>query len=484
MIFLLRANSLNIAEHGYSARRLSGPSQIFIESAAHSRCAGNGPQSLQRACWPKRREKGHCCTERLPVRKSHACPRDGNTQKRAGSHGEMTVLAIACGVVSSVAMFEITPTVTANRLEVTITGAPEAIYYEWQGPIAFPVPRTHDFALLAALAPAMRVGGDVYVHGRIDRRLLANAEKFSEIWAAWRPDLYRQIRIAAAEELEPCLPNPQAGHAFALSAGLDSVFSLMQNSAGADGRVSRRPGAAYLMNWRRKDSPDDPWFERARRQAQRIADQLGVPFFVCSTNWRSFSVNFYVDHPVGIIAAAHCLDAMAAGCVLAADAMYVDEYKLAPLGNNHTTNPLLSSSAFEVTNYGGAYRRMEKMRLLAQRPELLREVVVCHERPDDAVNCGRCEKCVRSGLELFVGTGAVEPFMRSLPSPWRVAAMKPMSESSLVFWRDMMRSWRDGRPGLRAGIGALMWRSQLQQQPFMRALKAAEIAIFRRRKAA
>jgi hypothetical protein len=379
-------------------------------------------------------------------------------------------------------MLELTPRIEGNRLEVEIGGAPARINYNWRGPSPLPPPRNDDFALLAALAPAMRRGGRIRVNGRVDSRLMANAEKYSEIWAAWRPDLFRPVSITAAEELPPATSDADAGYAFALSAGLDSAFSLMQNSAGANGRVNRKPGIAYLMRWQADVTAPDPWLDRLSEHAQRIAGQTQTPFYVCTTNWRAFSVNFFMDHALGIIAAAHCLNGITSGCVIAADAMYVDECKLAPLGNNHTTNPLLSSSGFEVVNYGGAYRRLQKMELVAQRPELLREIVVCHEKPVSGVNCGRCEKCVRSGLELFVHNGAVEPFMRGLPSPQRVAAMKPMSEGSLVFWRDMLEEWPRGHAALRAGINTLMWRSEFQQRPLMRALKSAEIALFRRRR--
>jgi len=379
-------------------------------------------------------------------------------------------------------MIQITPRVEGDRFEIAISEAQHSIYYQWSGPASLPAPRNHDFALLGALAWAMRRGGPVHVRGAVDARLLANVEKFSEIWATWRPDLFRVVQASADDERAPALAAPDRGHAFALSGGLDSVFALMQNAGRADGRRTRTPSVAFLMDWRGDaNEAGGAWAARARAHAQCIADRFGAPFFTCATNWRRFSVNFFLDHALGIIAAAHCLNGLTAGCVLAADAMHVDEYKLAPLGNNHTTNPLLSSSAFEVLNYGGAYRRMDKMRLVSAHPDLLEQVVVCHERPAARANCGACEKCVRSGFELFVLTGRTEPFMAAPPSPWRLAWMKPMAESSLVFWREMRRRWPDGHSGLRAGVDTLMWRSVLQQQAWMRALKALELTLRRTR---
>lgn len=375
-------------------------------------------------------------------------------------------------------MIIVTPQRKGNRLEVRIEGAPEPIVYDWAAPPNVQVaPRNDDFALLAALSYAMKRGGALHVRGRVDRKLLSGAEKFAEVWAAWRPDRFQPLRVSADEELDPSLPDPSLGYAFAISGGLDSIYSLMRNSAGADGRVNRRPSAGYLMDWRNTGAPETDWAMRLRDRARAIAAAFDIPFFACTTNWRAFSTDFFLDHALGIIAAAHCLNATTSGCVLAADAAYMDELRLAPLGNNHTTNPMLSSSAFEAINFGASSPRMDKMRHAATRPDLIAHMVVCHAKVPGKPNCGRCEKCVRTGLELFTVCGSPRPLLDELPDPWRVAWMKPMSYSSVVFWRSMLKHWPKGHGALRAGVDFLLWRSMLQHGPLLRALKSVERRI-------
>jgi hypothetical protein len=377
-------------------------------------------------------------------------------------------------------MITVTPQREGNRFEVHIEGAAAPIIYDWAAPHGAAVaPHNDDFALLAALSYAMKRGGALHVRGRVDSKLLSGAEKFAEVWASWRPDLFRALRVSADKELDPMLPDNNHGYAFAISGGLDSVFSLLRNSAGADGRVNRRPGAGYLMDWRNAGEPESDWAAQLRDRARAIADAFDIPFYACTTNWREFSTDFFMDHALGIIAAAHCLNATASGCVLAADAAYRDELRLAPLGNNHTTNPMLSSSAFEAINFGASFLRMEKMRQAAVRPDLVAQMVVCHAKVPGKPNCGRCEKCVRTGLELFAVTGSPSPILEALPDPWRVAWMKPMAYSSVVFWREMLAFWPKGHGALRMGIDFLLWRSMLQRGPLLKALKSVERRVRR-----
>ncbi len=327
----------------------------------------------------------------------------------------------------------------------------------------------------------MARGGRLHVRGRVDARLLANAEKFCEIWAHWYPQKYKPVRVGADEELVPQQADPRQGYAFAVSGGLDSLYSLMRNAEGADGRLTRRAALGYLMRWRSNDDAADTGLTEAR--ARITAAHFGLPFAVCTTNWRERCTDFFFDHSHGIIAAAHGLNAMAAGCVLAADYSYEDEVVLTPRGNNQTTVPLVSSSLFESVSYGASAARLEKMRAVHARPGLVDHIVVCHAKPSGRANCGRCEKCVRTGLELFVVSGDPAPILPRLPDPWRVAWMKPMALGSVVFYRRLLRLWPAKRTLLRLGVEFLLWRSTLQQSPLMRALKTVELRLRPRRAA-
>jgi hypothetical protein len=76
-----------------------------------------------------------------------------------------------------------------------------------------------------------------------------------------------------------------------------------------------------------------------------------------------------------------------------------------PPGASH---PLLdqhfSTAAVQVYHEHASWNRVDKLRLLAEWPEALRIMQPCHYveiPPAGRINCGRCEKCVRTMLGLL-----------------------------------------------------------------------------------
>jgi len=365
-----------------------------------------------------------------------------------------------------------TPVVSGPRFEIHVEGECSSVVYDWKGASVAP-PRNDDFALVGALSIAMQRGGALHVRGRVDRRLLANAEKFAELWSSYRPDLFRPVRLSADVELAAEAPREEEGYAFALSGGVDGLFALARNIAQGDGRTNRRPAAAFFMDWDDALPISPAWAESLRRRTGRLASAFGLPHLVCTTNWRDFCRDFSIEHALGIIAAGHCLNGGFTGCVLAADHTHRNEVALGPWGNNHTSNPLLSSSIFETISFGGAFERLEKVRFLAKHPELVADLAVC-TRASGAENCGICEKCIRTGLELFLATGSPQPVLRALPSPLSLITRKPLTPSSACFWQRIHANWPQENPWIRSAISVWLLRSALQQTPLFKGLQSLE----------
>jgi hypothetical protein len=82
-------------------------------------------------------------------------------------------------------------------------------------------------------------------------------------------------------------------------------------------------------------------------------------------------------------------------------------------GTHHVTNPFpmgthfavdghFSSQRVTIMHEGSRYFRIDKVRDLASWPAALAALRVCHEAQGIQANCGRCEKCLRTRLELLV----------------------------------------------------------------------------------
>lgn len=77
---------------------------------------------------------------------------------------------------------------------------------------------------------------------------------------------------------------------------------------------------------------------------------------------------------------------------------------LEPLGSHPLLDPSYSSASLNVAHDGLLYSRFDKMRLLADWPASLEVLRVCADplRPKGKINCGKCEKCVRTRVSLLV----------------------------------------------------------------------------------
>jgi hypothetical protein len=122
-----------------------------------------------------------------------------------------------------------------------------------------------------------------------------------------------------------------------------------------------------------------------------------------------------------------------------------------PMGSHPATDGLFSSQRIRVIHDGGRFSRLDKVRDLVNWPTALAALRVCPAHPESGVNCGKCEKCLRTRLELLAaGIEETSAFGRSLTpiELWDESVPTPTSHRAIMY--------EDLLPALRArGLGAL-----------------------------
>ena len=94
--------------------------------------------------------------------------------------------------------------------------------------------------------------------------------------------------------------------------------------------------------------------------------------------------------------------------------------------------------AFEAARRGVAAldARLEKVRDLANWPTALEALRVCPARLEDGGNCGKCEKCLRTRLELLAAgveqTSALGPSLTPVEL-WEEAVPAPTSHRAIMY---------------------------------------------------
>lgn len=72
------------------------------------------------------------------------------------------------------------------------------------------------------------------------------------------------------------------------------------------------------------------------------------------------------------------------------------------VGSRPDIDPLNGSRHVEIEHVAGSWTRLQKIRAIANEPLVQRHLRVCWKNVGNSLNCGRCEKCVRTMIELDV----------------------------------------------------------------------------------
>lgn len=107
-----------------------------------------------------------------------------------------------------------------------------------------------------------------------------------------------------------------------------------------------------------------------------------------------------------------------------------------PMGSHPAVDHLLSSQRLQIIHDGSRFTRLEKVRELATWPTGLAALRVCPETSGEEANCGRCEKCLRTRLELLAAgveeTAAFGPSLTPIEL-WDEAVPAPSGHRALMY---------------------------------------------------
>jgi hypothetical protein len=313
-------------------------------------------------------------------------------------------------------------------------------------------------AFLAACFPLAALHGESRV--RIEEKpcpmLVEGLRTAHAWWASWggmptrpptieTPARARSRNLTAPRRAVSCL-----------SGGVDGLHTLMHNR-----RLYREGDPAYIREalfihgfdiGKRPRDPENERFRMALDRLEPVAAEAGVRLIPCRTNLR------HLPSKPGFWANRHNGAALAAvghSATLGPTYLFVGgTYHVAnpvPVGSHPAVDGLFSSQRLTVIHDGSRFSRLEKVRDLASWPTALAALRVCPGNVGDQPNCGRCEKCLRTRLELLaVGVEETAAFGPSLTpiDLWDKAVPQPIGDRAIRY--------EDLLPPLRArGLTAL-----------------------------
>ena len=313
-------------------------------------------------------------------------------------------------------------------------------------------------AFLAACFPLAALHGESRV--RIEEKpcpmLVEGLRTAHAWWASWG-GMRLRAPIIETPAWGRCRNPPAPRRAVScLSGGVDGLHTLMHNR-----RLYRDGDPAYIREvlfihgfdiGKRPRDPENERFRMALGRLDPVAIEVGVRLISCRTNLR------HLPSKPGFWANRHNGAALAAvghAATLGPAYLFVGgTYHVAnpvPVGSHPAVDGLFSSQRLTVIHDGSRFSRLEKVRDLASWPTALAALRVCPGNAGDRSNCGRCEKCLRTRLELLAAgvdeTAAFGPSLTPIEL-WDSAVPQPIGDRAIRY--------EDLLPPLRArGLGAL-----------------------------
>lgn len=261
-----------------------------------------------------------------------------------------------------------------------------------------PVSTTLEPFLVAAVIAAMRAGQRLQVAGGVTRGLLVNLQTAQEVLAMWDPSL-RVVPIDA-EERQPALGDRQRGVGSFFSGGVDSFYTLLEHQSEITSIV-----LVHGFDFSLRDTS----LRRSVSAAARdVAQALGKTLIEVETNLKDYSDRVAkwgpAYHGAALASVGHFLSPRLRKLYIPATHTYAD---LFPWGSHPILDPLWGNEEIAFVHHGNGATRVEKVRAIARHELPMRHLRVCCVNDPESYNCGRCEKCLRTMVNLRV-VGALD----------------------------------------------------------------------------
>ena len=293
--------------------------------------------------------------------------------------------------------------------------------------------------LAATLLPAMMSGNRLTIDAPVSTKLRAGVERVQDVLIAWWGERYSLQRVSIEAPTEAIMVGGSA-RAACFSRGVDSYYTVL-----AGRNAPRGPGLTHLLYSGTidfMDADERRQRERALAATAGAAEDLGVPLLSVHTNLREFHEGYagwIHGYAQALAAVGHALGGLLAE--LRISTAYHRSQGLRWASHPALAGPL-SSESVTVRHVGSDARRIDKVRAIGTHGSVLRRLRVCIV-PDSEQNCGRCEKCLRTMLELYAA-GALER-CPTFPGPLLPDAVSELrlNRPQAVWYREILEALGD-----------------------------------------
>lgn len=324
---------------------------------------------------------------------------------------------------------------------------PFEMYFETTGPAASDLESNPQAYLVAGFVPAMHFGEKrIHIAADICPEMLNGLETNMRWLQHWSDHQLRPLRIECTRSRADLSTRAVRRAGSFLSGGIDSLATLRTNRLDfpLDHSASIRDCImvyGFDIGGGAQIDHEEAFFDRSVTALREIAQDAQVDLIPFKTNVRLLhnDVSFWMSYFCGaaLAAVAHALSHRLSR-------VYIGSSFNIPALPVSSSHPLLDSNygshALQIIHQGLDLTRLEKVRRVADWDVALRNLRVCTLNPDTGLNCGICEKCVRTMLELLaVGKlNAAESFPTQHIDPDLLETIKIRDDYVAVWYEELL----------------------------------------------
>jgi hypothetical protein len=265
----------------------------------------------------------------------------------------------------------------------------------------------HSF-LVGCIIPAMHFGEKrVLCEAEVCPGLREGLEMVMALIKEWSGGEYKPLTIETKISPAARRSNGQRRAGLFLSGGIDSLAALRVNKMNYP---AQHPGSVkdcllihgFDIGGVIKRGMKYHVFERAKAAMSLVAEDANVTLIPVYTNIRHLcdERDLWLDKFFGAVlaAVAHAFDSRLNLVYIASS---YDIPNLGPCGSHPLMDPEYSSFDLTIKHRDLELSRLDKLRLVADWDVAFHNFRVCLANVKDRLNCGKCEKCVRTMTELL-----------------------------------------------------------------------------------
>jgi hypothetical protein len=322
---------------------------------------------------------------------------------------------------------------------------PLALFFEARGAGAAELSPEPEAFLTACFLPAMRDGERrVEIEGAVCGRLIEGLGEAVARLRSARKTAHEMPRIEPTRGIRTVSPRRPERAATFFTGGVDTLEMLQRNRRDhRSGDPERFVEAVWVFGHLcPTDARTLGWNDAALQAVAPAIAREGLAFTTVQTNIWALAP----DIPfLGEESLSSALASVAHGLRSRFDSIAVasgrDAKRERLRGSCPMLDPLYSSSAVTIRHEPNPLSRFERLRVIAQNPELLENLVVCLAFPTaPQINCGECEKCLRTMTALVAlgRLGGARRFPARGVTPELLRAARLDENTSAVYWDDYL----------------------------------------------